>query len=1423
MGLLEFDGYYTGDVLAYQNLAGLPNVPLTNVLVDGFSGEPGSNNREVALDIEMAMAMAPGLAKVVVYEAESGGNPLDLLNAMATDTNSLGQPVAQQLSCSWSWPGFPTIGQDQIFLQFAAQGQSFFQASGDYGAYCGSCPPDPPIESTNITIVGGTTLATSQPGGAWVSETVWNAGLQSDGSYLASAGGNSTNYAVPIWQQGVDMTRNGGSTTARNLPDVACVADGIWVVVNNGEQGVIGGTSAAAPLWAGFAALANQQAAASGKPSIGFVNPAIYAIGKSSGYSAAFHDITVGNNTNACCSANTFQAGPGYDLCTGWGTPTGSNLISAFLAPPTVLQIVPTVPLTFTGPFGGPFRPVVQGFLLTNNSNAPLSWTVANAATWLNVSPVGGALTNGGSAATVTATLTSAASTLPVGSYSATLWFTNVNSTNLNDRLGQSRQVSLDIVAPPVITVQPTSQTVFQGMVASFTVGTANSASCCYQWRFDNGQYVTNLTDGGNVSGSATSTLLISDALAADDGSYSVIVSNAAGEVSSSNALLGVLPWRPVITTQPTNQTVLAGETVTFTVAAAGTEPLFYLWQWNGVSLTDGGDISGSASSSLTISSASLSDAGTYAVVVGNADGLATSAGAVLTVISITAPETSLTTVYSFTGGDDGANPNALLRVANGSFYGTAQNGGTNLAGTVFQMATDGTVTGLYSFTGGGDGATPFGALSQGPDGNFYGTTFQGGAYDNGTVFKVTPNGVLANLISFNITNGDLPYAALALGSDSNFYGTTYQGGAVGRGTAFRVSTNSVLTTLHSFSDGADGGQVAAGLLRGSDGSFYGTTYTGGAFGYGTVFCITPTGALTTLASFNNTNGALPWAGLVQDVGGAFYGTTTSGGVHNNGTVFRMSPAGVLTNLYSFGGGADGSYPAAALLQGSDGSFYGTTAYGGAYGDGTVFRMTPDGKLTTLVAFDGYAGANTQAALIEDADGSLLGTTQNGGADDEGVIFRLSFSGPPQITEQPGSQAVFVGDNVLLSVAVSGASPFSYQWLKNGTNLMDGGNLSGSTARVLTLTGVTTNDAGTYSVLVSNSAGTTNSALTLLQVASSPPVIVAAPTNQTPGACTTVSFSVAAVGNKPLSYLWQKNGASLAGSCNVSDATGTTLVISNATEADNGNYTVIVSNAVGSANIGASLNIVPASIPCTSLTTQHWFGGGGDGSTPSGLAWGTNGALYGTTYSGGARNLGTVFSVAPNGAYVTLVSFAGANGANSAAAPVQGADGNFYGTTSQGGNAGLGTVFVMAADGTLTDLHSFTGEQRRGQSCRRSGARGRWRVLWNLRWRWRFRLWHRVPDYRQRFVHQSPLVQRLGWQVSCGRVGAGLRWQFLWPDLQRRRQRLRRGIQDHSCRCLQPALLIHRREGRLFARGRASVRRGLQFLWRDETQQVEQH
>ena len=359
-------------------------------------------------------------------------------------------------------------------------------------------------------MVGGTTLTTSSPTGAWQSEKVWS---WFPGTPAASGGGFGTNYALPSWQQGIDMTRNGGSTLMRNSPDVACVADGIWLIANNGEQFDGAGTSAAAPLWAGFAALVNQQAAAGGQPSIGCLNPAIYAIGKSSAYAAAFHDTTAGNNTNTCCGTNRFYACPGYDLCTGWGTPTGSNLISALLAPPPALRITPATPLTFTGPLGGPFRPAVQAFVLTNDNDAPLNWTVANAAPWLAVLPLGGTLTNGGPAATASLTLAGAANTLSLGSYAATLWF-----TNLGNGLGQSRLVNLDIVAPPLITSQPANQSVLEGMTAGFTVAVADGASLSYQWQYDNGQNLINLTDGGRISGAASSTLLIANAAPGDTG-----------------------------------------------------------------------------------------------------------------------------------------------------------------------------------------------------------------------------------------------------------------------------------------------------------------------------------------------------------------------------------------------------------------------------------------------------------------------------------------------------------------------------------------------------------------------------------------------------------------------------------------------------------------------------------------------------------------------------------------------------------------------------------------------------------------------------------------------------------------------------------------------------------------------------------------
>lgn len=1263
VGLFQLDGYYNSDILAYERLAGLPNVSLTNVLLNGVSGVPGRNNIEVALDIEMAISMAPGVSKVIVYE---GRTPNDILNRMATDNE------ARQLSSSWGFGAQVDATRAQIFMQFAAQGQSMFQASGDLGAWVGAIAP--PSDDPFLTVVGGTLLTTGAAGD-WESETTWP----------ESGGGISKTNPLPIWQQGIDMSLNQGSTSKRNIPDVAAVADEIWVVVNNGEQGIIGGTSVSAPLWAGFAALANEQAAAAGRPRIGFLNPALYLIGKGLSYQTNFHDITTGNNTNTS-SANNFFAVRGYDLCTGWGTPRGSNLIAALVTPPDTLRITPTANVTATGPVGGPFLPNAQSYSLTNFGTTPLSWTLANTSVWLSASPTGGTLSPGGPATTVTLSLNAAASNLAAGSYTATVWFTNVNEQTV-----QNRQFTLAVVAPPLITSHPANRALFEGMNGTFSVGTASNAFLLYQWRYDNGSYLTNLTDGGNIRGSGTSTLTVSNVSSGHVGAYSVIVSNAAGTAVSSNAFLSIVPWRPVITAQPTNQIVLPGQAVSLNVTAVGSHPISYRWAKNRTNLTDGGNISGAGSSTLTLSSVAPTNDGIYSVLVSNAFGFVTSSDAVVTLVPLIAPEITMTTLHSFTG-DNGAGPNGLLQAADGYFYGTTQNGGTNFSGTIFRLAPSGSFTTLHSLDPGTEGANPFAALAQGSDANFYGTAFQGGAYDNGTIFRVSSNGILTPLISFNITNGDLPYAGLTLGLDGKFYGTTYQGGASGLGTVFKVSTNGQLTTLFSFNGGNDGGFPYATLTRSTEGDFYGTTFKGGAFNYGTVFRISSNGVLNTLFAFDYAEGALPYGGLVQGTDGNLYGTTSSGGAYGAGTLFRIS-SGLLTNLHSFNAESDGAGPAATLLEGSDGNFYGTTAYGGSYGLGTVFRMARDGALVTLIEFDGFNGANPKAAIVEGTDHNLHGTTERGGAGSQGTIFRLGVTSPPQITSQPANQAVFAGSNVTFSVAVFGSSPLFYQWRENDVNLSDGGNISGSSTRILTLSNVTIANAGSYSVMVSNAFGKTNSIGATLSVTSSAPIIVLQPTNQTLSPGATATFAVRTEGNLPISYQWQKGGTNLNDGGNLSGSVSSTLIASTVTEANNGSYAVIVSNSLGSVTSSpAILTVIPVSAPGTRLATLYSFAGGADGRIPNGVIQASDGDLYGTTQWGGAHLVGTAFRITTNGARTMLFSFSNTNGSQPRAALVQGADGNFYGTTQFGGSVGYGTIFKINSNGTLEIIYSFRGE-----------------------------------------------------------------------------------------------------------------------------------
>ncbi len=523
VALLEFDGYFSNDIAAYEQTCSLPYVTLTNVPVRGGVKKPGSANDEVSLDIEMAIAMAPNLSRVVVYEEPvSIFNWPDILSQIADDD------LAAQISCSWFNPFSPgpDPASEQLFQQMASQGQSFFSASGDADAFDGQVPfPD---DSPNITIVGGTTLTTAASGGARVSEVVWNRG-----GGIGTGGGVSTYYPIPSWQQGINtFLTNGGSTVARNIPDVALTAENIWIRTGNGSTETIGGTSCAAPLWAGFMALVNQQAVAAGKPLAGFINPAIYEIGNDSFFnSQPFNDITSGNNTWSS-SPNAFFALPGYDLCTGFGTPNGTNLINA-LVNPDPLIVISNAGFNAIGSPAGTFNISAQTYYLTNVGTSSLDWSLVSTSVWLDISNSGGTLAAGASDSVVVS-LNPVAGTLAPGTYSASLWFSNVTS-----RVGHSRFFTLQVSDPLVIAPQ---QFILSGQFGGpFVPNPAgviltNASSSTLNWGINNTSTWFNVSpmNGSLLPGSQTSVAFALTPAAANlpDGLYTTVfqVTNLASQ-----------------------------------------------------------------------------------------------------------------------------------------------------------------------------------------------------------------------------------------------------------------------------------------------------------------------------------------------------------------------------------------------------------------------------------------------------------------------------------------------------------------------------------------------------------------------------------------------------------------------------------------------------------------------------------------------------------------------------------------------------------------------------------------------------------------------------------------------------------------------------------------------------------------------------
>ena len=337
-GTINFGGYYQSDVRRYQDSNSIPHIPIVEELLDGVTDITANASGEEPLDLEMLSSMAPGLDSLYFYR----GTSIDtMLSAIASDN------VAKQIGASWVY-GI-SGNTDNLLQQLAAQGITYFVAVGDYCAYPAPGHPNLPDSAGTpyATDVGGTTLTMNGTGAAYASEKVWNWYSTGQGDGGAS-GGISPHYGIPFWQQGIDMTANHGSTTMRNTPDVAMTADNIFVYQDNGGNANVGGESCATPLWAGFMALINQQNALNNNPPVGALNPIVYAIGKNSAYTAAFHDVTVGNNTNTVTTTN-YPAVPGYDLCTGWGTPRGQATINAITVMPYLATVPPTTLTAYTG------------------------------------------------------------------------------------------------------------------------------------------------------------------------------------------------------------------------------------------------------------------------------------------------------------------------------------------------------------------------------------------------------------------------------------------------------------------------------------------------------------------------------------------------------------------------------------------------------------------------------------------------------------------------------------------------------------------------------------------------------------------------------------------------------------------------------------------------------------------------------------------------------------------------------------------------------------------------------------------------------------------------------------------------------------------------------------------------------------------
>ena len=390
------------------------------------------------------------------------------------------------------------------------------------------------------------------------------------------------------------------------------------------------------------------------------------------------------------------------------------------------------------------------------------------------------------------------------------------------------------------------------------------------------------------------------------------------------------------------------------------------------------------------------------------------------------------TTLYNFAAPGPDNSQASLVQGFNGQLYGTTVYGGRGGDGTIFAMSPSGTVRVVHNFDG-ADGASPWQSLVLGNDGNYYGTANYGGTSTGcsggcGTVFKVTPTGVVTTLYSFcslaGCIDGVNPQGGMTLGNDGNFYGTTLYGGTQNSGTFFRITPTGTLTTLYSFGTlSGDGLFPYDSPIQASDGNFYGTLYFGGPVsGWGTIYRITPDGTETDIYDFCSEGGCLdgknPVGGLIQGSDGNLYGTTVAGGADNQGGVFQVTLSGAYTVIHNFHGG-DGAAPIGRLVEGSNGQLYGTTSAAGGAGCncGTIFGVSTTGSFKLLHSLTTSDGSTPVGGLVQDTNATFYGTTAAGGTSGQGTIFSLAVGLKPFVAPNPmfgsvGTPVIILGTNL---------------------------------------------------------------------------------------------------------------------------------------------------------------------------------------------------------------------------------------------------------------------------------------------------------------------------------------------------------------------------------------------------------------------------